>query len=290
MSFYPADYLADTSHLRTVEHGAYFLLILHYWRTGGLPDDDDALARIVRATKVEWRRIRPVIQSFFHDGWKHKRIDHELAEAMRISEAGRRGGLASAQARRNRKSTIVERPLENRRNDPPTIQQRSDNQPQPQPQSQPESSLRSEARAKRATRLPEDWMPARDDQLFAIENGLSPERVNEELQKFRNYWLSKAGRDATKLDWSRTWQNWILNAKGPRNEQANRSYRTNSAAGHPQTGADAVVAGMGRVAARVRERQLAERQNVGDAAGGVGPDGIEASDGLPPCRSTREAC
>lgn len=35
-----------------------------------------------------------------------------------------------------------------------------------------------------------------------------------ETEKFINYWIAKAGKDATKLDWGRTWKNWILNSNG----------------------------------------------------------------------------
>jgi hypothetical protein len=34
-----------------------------------------------------------------------------------------------------------------------------------------------------------------------------------ETEKFINYWTARSGKDATKLDWSATWRNWILNAK-----------------------------------------------------------------------------
>ena len=44
-----ADYLADTSHLSTLEHGAYLLLIMNYWQRGeSLPCGDMQLARIAR--------------------------------------------------------------------------------------------------------------------------------------------------------------------------------------------------------------------------------------------------
>lgn len=39
--------------------------------------------------------------------------------------------------------------------------------------------------------------------------------IETEAIKFRNHWTSKTGKDATKLDWSRTWQNWVLNARIP---------------------------------------------------------------------------
>jgi hypothetical protein len=51
---------------------------------------------------VDWRMVRPVIQAFFFDGWKHKRVEFELTEAERISAAGRKGGRESGRVRRER--------------------------------------------------------------------------------------------------------------------------------------------------------------------------------------------
>lgn len=95
------DYLADTAHLVAAEHGAYLLLIMHYWRTGGLPDDDGQLARITRCSAREWAKIRPIIAAFFLDGWRHKRIDAEIEKAEqayeRRAKAGQRGGKAKSE-------------------------------------------------------------------------------------------------------------------------------------------------------------------------------------------------
>jgi uncharacterized protein YdaU (DUF1376 family) len=125
MPLYIADYLRDTRKLTTAEHGAYLLLIMEYWTAGELPADDRLLSRIVGMTPQEWRRAKPNVQTFFTDGWRHKRIDHELSEAERISNAGRKAGLASANARRNKAATIVQRSSNETGNDPPTIVQPS---------------------------------------------------------------------------------------------------------------------------------------------------------------------
>lgn len=86
MPIYIGDYLKDTSHLTTEEHGAYFLLILRYWTNGGpLLNDDGRLARVAGLTPDAWLEMRPIIASFFQvdDGcWRHKRIDAELQTAM----------------------------------------------------------------------------------------------------------------------------------------------------------------------------------------------------------------
>lgn len=89
MPLYVADYLADTAHLGALESGAYLHLIMHYWIAGGLPDQPRELARIAKVSAHSWKKISPVIQKFFHDGWRHKRIEAELAKAYDISEKRR---------------------------------------------------------------------------------------------------------------------------------------------------------------------------------------------------------
>lgn len=82
MPWYLGDYFADTSHLSTEQHGAYLLLLAHYWRTGSLRDDDLSLSRITKLSLKSWRRHAPVVRAFFTvgaDGLLHnKRSDLEL--------------------------------------------------------------------------------------------------------------------------------------------------------------------------------------------------------------------
>lgn len=103
MPIYVADYLKDTTHLSAAEHGAYLLLIFHYWSNGSIPDDDARLARIARLSIKEWRAMRETIAAFFTDDWKHGRIERELTEAKakyeRRARAGREGGNARSAAR-----------------------------------------------------------------------------------------------------------------------------------------------------------------------------------------------
>ncbi|OLL51611.1 DUF1376 domain-containing protein [Bartonella henselae] len=65
------------------------------------------------------------------------------------------------------------------------------------------------AKANRGCRLPEDFEPDYD---FAIAEGLPPKRVKVEIAKFRDYWRSKSGANATKIDWQATWRNWVRKA------------------------------------------------------------------------------
>lgn len=83
------DYMSDTLHLSAAEHGAYLLLIMRYWKDGGLPNDDRMVQRFSRLTPEQWEESRDVIAAFFDEGWRHSRIDTELAKAADIIEKRR---------------------------------------------------------------------------------------------------------------------------------------------------------------------------------------------------------
>lgn len=103
-------YLGDTTHLTTIEHGAYLLLLITSWRTRDtcLPDDDRLLARYTRTTAAQWRRLRPVLAEFFEieDGvWKQPRLIDEANAVRQHRERMAENGRASALKRKGRHST-----------------------------------------------------------------------------------------------------------------------------------------------------------------------------------------
>ena len=137
MPLYIGDYLADTMHLDGPKHGAYILLIMHYWRSGPLPDNDDELAAIARTDIKDWKkRIGPSVRRFFRveEGLlRHKRIDAELANASKNIEQKR----MAAQARWNRTDTA-----RNADADAPALRLES---PSPSPSPSPKESAAASA-------------------------------------------------------------------------------------------------------------------------------------------------
>ncbi len=109
MPLFVSDYLGDTSHLTTIEHGAYMLLIMTYWQRGkALPADSQRLANITRLSLDQWREIEPTIAELFSatdDAWTHPRIEKELARAREKSAKAR----ASAERRHNGRAADDER-------------------------------------------------------------------------------------------------------------------------------------------------------------------------------------
>lgn len=109
-------YLGDTTHLTTIEHGAYFLLLVTMWRTGDcrLPDDDRLLARYTRSQSNQWRRLRPILEPFFviEGGcWRQRRLTDEREAVQRFrqrqSEKGKKSGEARALKTKGRHLTGV---------------------------------------------------------------------------------------------------------------------------------------------------------------------------------------
>ena len=102
MPLYIGDYLADTMHLNTQQHGAYLLLLFHLWRRGSLPDDDTALAKITGLSAKEWNSTRPVLEPYFrvNEGvWQHNRVERER---VRIAARQEKHGVRAKTAARKR--------------------------------------------------------------------------------------------------------------------------------------------------------------------------------------------
>jgi uncharacterized protein YdaU (DUF1376 family) len=104
MPLYVSDYLADTTHLTCDEHGAYLLLLMAMWKSGGsLPRDDIALARIARLPLPRWKKMSPNVIPFFQAEGAvlcHKRVSAEMANARDVSEARSKAGKRGAEAKR----------------------------------------------------------------------------------------------------------------------------------------------------------------------------------------------
>ncbi len=180
MPLYLGAYLADTAALTTLQHGAYFLLIMAYWKRGPLPADHGALANIARVDRAAWDgEIWPALRGFFKclrsDGLLHQsRLDFERAQ------------------RGTKKRT------------PPITEEDA---PPPEP-TKPASI---------GSRLPADWKPGPEFIAFAKAGGLNPQHV---AVRFADYWHAKAGADACKVDWLATWRSWCRRTTGWKEPEA----------------------------------------------------------------------
>lgn len=81
----------------------------------------------------------------------------------------------------------------------------------PLPSQEEQKKTSSSSPRKRGTRIPEDFVVTPDMVSWARER-VPHVDGRHETEKFINHWSSKSGRDAVKLDWVKTWKNWMLTA------------------------------------------------------------------------------
>jgi uncharacterized protein YdaU (DUF1376 family) len=234
MPLYVGHYLRDTARLTRDQHGAYLLLLFAYWTNGGAIAADDAqLAATARATRSEWRKLKPVIAPYFQerDGlWFNRRAERELTRARSFVEKKSRAGKAGAGMRWQTDADANGKHDGKRMADGMAKPWQTDAPIQEQEQEKertdslpgggdpiPEGPMRP---------LPDDF-PDQEARHWAEQHWLGKGRVDlctlmdEEIAKFRDFNISQYKFSA---DWQATWRSWVRNAmnfaKAPRNGAA----------------------------------------------------------------------
>lgn len=116
MPLYIGDYLADTMHLTTEQHGAYLLLLMAYWRRGkALPACDKKLAAIAGLSIDAWSIAQAEIKEFFDTDsdpalWVHKRVEKELSAATEKKTRATEKARAAAESRWRGREEMSENP------------------------------------------------------------------------------------------------------------------------------------------------------------------------------------
>ena len=200
MPLYIGDYLADTARLTTEQHGAYLLLLMDYWRSGRLPNNDQVLAQICKLNPDAWSNAKAMLMPFFsiEDGcWIHKRVEQEMAEAKINQTKKHERAVKAAEAR-----------WKNATSNANAMQKLC---PSPSPSPSPVLNTIEVAKAPKAQRLnlntiPEDWY----NFCRSERQDLNPKDI---WVQFKDYWSSVPGSKGTKLDWFATWRNWVRNQK-----------------------------------------------------------------------------
>jgi uncharacterized protein YdaU (DUF1376 family) len=197
MHFYPhhiGDFLKDTSSLTPEESYYYLRLIWLYYDTEKpLPDDITSLAFKIGARGKE-DCVRSLIQIYFRydsdlKSHTHQRIDAEIRKYQGKAASAKRANQIRWASEKDVKSDL-----------------KSDADQIPTKNQEPRT------RESRATRLPADWEPS--DKLIEFIKKERPDlNARTTVMRFMNYWHAKAGRDATKLDWDKTFMSWVLNEK-----------------------------------------------------------------------------
>ncbi|HEY2528074.1 MAG TPA: YdaU family protein [Xanthobacteraceae bacterium] len=218
MPFYIGDYMADTLHLTTEQHGAYFLLICACWTHGGfLPDDDAELAAITRLPLDAWKIARRKLAPFFKisgQKWRQKRVGVELQRAEHLhrvrSKAGSKGGSKSKARARVPQPQPEKREVGEAAKAKPQASELNSEKP-----SEPPTRAREDGETGQGEKFLGDWKPVGRCAPLAASR---PERPTAALKTRRKELLrQKLGRfiDATMSGALRTAANAGLSGADP---------------------------------------------------------------------------
>ena len=236
MYYYPhhiGDFIADTSRLTDSQCMAYLRLIWHYYDTEKpLENDPESLAFKIGANSSD---VNLILKHYFildGDYWRKTRCDNVIAEYHGKADKARK----SAEARwknADAKRTDSERNANASNNNANASKIDANQEPITNNQEPIVKELvvtPSATPRKKAGRLSDDWKP--DKQYWEAAQLIKPD-MNQEwfiqvAHKFKDYWIAKSGKDATKADWLATWRNWIRreveNGKGGTGTTGKKSY------------------------------------------------------------------
>ena len=82
---YFGEFFSKANLLSDAQGMALLRLMGSYWENGGLPVDDEKLARIARMTPKQWNKSKAVLNESFGEGWTSERLDLELEKAVNLS-------------------------------------------------------------------------------------------------------------------------------------------------------------------------------------------------------------
>lgn len=217
-------YRRKTGHLNIAEHGAYRLLMDAYWdMRGPLPADETRLRKLIRADPDEWNAVRDAVLAFFtltDEGWRHEKIDENLAEAERLHEEKSKRLIKAREAKRLKaeqdKALSTEQSVALPSEQAPATYTHSHSQSHiltdTKSQDLGAASPLEKQKSRTGTRLPSEWRPPPDFLEFAISEGMTQQEAEREANIFRDYWIAQAGAKGRKADWFATWRNWVRRA------------------------------------------------------------------------------
>ena len=184
-------YLGDTTHLTTLEHGAYMLLLMTAWRAKDqrLPDNDKLLARYAKLTPGQWARIKPIIADFFTISggfWTQSRLTDEATAVRQHRERQSAAGKASALKRKGRHSTTVDERLNQTATPTPTpIPNEEPNGSSSRPASEPAGDTLKE----QMDQVVEAWNRVALPLMLGRCNTLSPKRTASLRARLKDHGL-----------------------------------------------------------------------------------------------------
>jgi len=224
------DYLSDTMHLTTEEHGAYLLLMMAYWKNKGpLADKRNSLCAITRLSGDAWSNAQAVLEEFFsieNGVWKHGRIAKALekARSLKDKKVTKAKNAAAARWKDHKKCST------DAQGDPQALlEDMHDECPSPSPSPLLKASPAGGDAFNNLPAPPNEinidfpmtlnWEPGDDFDEKCRASGIDLKRASQGrvavmLGEFKNYWMTRPGRLQRQNQWEHTLLKQVIRLHG----------------------------------------------------------------------------
>jgi uncharacterized protein YdaU (DUF1376 family) len=199
MPLWTDSFIADTTHLNAAETGAYMMLLICMWRSGGYIDNNDKkLARFARCSPSQWQRIKPTIMEFLVEdavGLTQKRLLTLYSNASeKVSLKRHLGSLGGqATALKNKQKAVANGTSDGT----PTI-------------TITKPIKRSIKRGGKNTGLKKDYMPSKKE---AVNYWKTRGRTDLSYELIADEFLTYCkAHGKTYKDWDAAWKTWYINS------------------------------------------------------------------------------
>lgn len=212
---YPRDFFEGTAGMPVELKGIYRLILdLIYMQGGALVDDPRYIAGHLGCAVRTWTTARAKLietgKIYATDGLvrnyradKEQLITEYFLDKQRINGSASKKNKHLAEAVAKPKSSHTDTDTD----------------------TEAKASVLPAKRATRGSRLNEDWTLPKAWGDWAMAEGWPEAVIRSESDKFKDYYLARAGQQALKANWQRAWQYWMRNckvhttAKGTMNER-----------------------------------------------------------------------
>jgi uncharacterized protein YdaU (DUF1376 family) len=213
---YPRDFIEGTIGMPFEVKCAYRVILdLIYMQGGNLPDDARYISGLLGCSMRKWTSIREALVGMgklvaSEGSLSNYRADKEIETLSKLQDIQRENASG---------------PRKNKDLQKPPLRQ-------PEPDTEEEKrEAKASPKKTRGSRLSADWFLPVEWGQWAMAEGMGRDQIRAEADRFKDYWLARAGPESVKMDWQATWRNWIRKAleNGNRNATSQGGKRPDAA-------------------------------------------------------------
>lgn len=233
-NFHIGDWLKKTVHLSDMERSVYLALLCRYYDSEAPIPEGEAYRVALARTEDQKSAVDYVLAEFFaleNGCWTQTRASHEIAKYH--EKSGKASAAAKTRWDRERADAEQEQSVGNADAMQTHSEGNADGDADAMPTTNHEPRTTNHdatnpkpLRTPRASRLAENWELPSEWASWALANTPAVSVILE-APKFRDYWVAKSGKDATKNSWEATWRNWCRRVQ-ERASQQPKPFLTNS--------------------------------------------------------------